>query len=685
MAETYGYTGKILRVDLSAGKIAIVPTTSYVPKFIGGRSVGAKIMWDEVPAEVSAYDPENRLVFMTGPVTGTLIPGAGRVMCMFKAPQTFPVEGYAWSGAGGFWGPELKYAGYDGIIVQGKADRPVYLWICNEHVDIIPASFLWGLNTWDTQRELRRRHGEKTRAFVIGPAGENLCRNASIQTESGNAFGEGGSGGVMGSKNLKAIAVRGTGSVKVPDPEEHMKLAEYLTSLRYVKRTKPGIKEFDYVPGGVTNSQIYDEHLMGTARYYVVHCFGCQVCSGGGSMAVEYRDAPYLSGASMCVETDVYIAPEMRYYGGKGGGRVAWYATMLTQALGLNAYEIRFYQSSEEMWTPPYPYPPDRSGGGSWMWECNVEGLFNEANTGLPWDRFGSKEFLETLVRGVAYKQGKFLKLLAEGVGRAAGYIKAHPAEFGLTEEQGSKVWAIYEKHYPRTGKFGGYPSHHTRCGCGSKEGDSRVTPQHLMCFALSQRDYATSHDPSRLWNAPRGDEQRREVGKLLFDDEKALFYLWNDDVCWSSKGKVTKYCEVQAVLRDSLIFCDWGTFYYHLYSPDKNGDFEAPSKMFNSVTGSSLTEAEIEKAAERGRTLERAISVREGRTREDDALFDYWLDGPDRLGKTVDRAEWKKAMDEYYTVMGYDLIKGWPTRAKLEELDLKDVAKELARLGKLP
>ena len=211
------------------------------------------------------------------------------------------------------------------------------------------------------------------------------------------------------------------------------------------------------------------------------------------------------------------------------------------------------------------------------------------------------------------------------------------------------------------------------------------MTPQQLMCFALSQRDYATAHDPMWLRRAPRGDEQLKEVGKLLFGDEKALFYLWDDNVCWSGKGKVTKYCEIQAVLRDSLIFCDHATYYYSDVTPDKNGDFEAPRKMFYSVTGLNWTEAELEKAAERGRTLERAISVREGRTRDDDNLFDYWFDAPGRLGKTVDRREWKRAMDEYYTMMGYDLVKGWPTRAKLEELGLKDVADELEKLGKLP
>lgn len=686
MAESYGYAGKILRVDLSTGEITNVPMSKYAPKFIGGRAVGAKIMWDEVPPRVGALDPENRLIFMTGPITGTLLPGAARIMAMFKSPQTYPVEGYAWSAAGGFWGPELKYAGYDGIIVQGKSEKPVYIWIKDDYVDVIPASFLWGLNSFETQTELFRRHGEKAHTLVIGPAGENQCRNATVQTESGNAFGEGGSGGVMGSKSLKAIAVRGTGQVQVPDVREHMKMAEYLTSLKYTRQAKPLVKGISYAPGGVTESGIHHESLLGTARTYADYCHACQTCSIGGNTAVEFFDNPYLSGASMCVETDIYVAPPTMYQDEKAGGRLAWYATMLAQSLGLNAYEFRFYHSGAEMWKPPFPYPPDCSGGGSWLWECNIEGIFTESNTGLPWKKLGSAEFIETLMREVAYKRGnKFLKILGEGVGRLAGYIRANPSEFGLTKQQGERVWSIYEKHYPRGGRFGGYPAHHTRCGCGSVEGNARVTPQQLLCTAMSQRDYSTAHDPMNTAKAPAGDEQLKERGRLLFGDEKALFYLWNGDVCWSSKGKVTKYCEVQAVLRDSLIFCDYCTYYYSEYTKEKNGDLEAPSKMFNSVTGLSWTEAEMEKAAERGRTLERAISIREGRTRADDVLFDYWYDAPDRLGKIVDRTMWKRAMDEYYTVMGYDLVNGWPTADKLRELDLQDVAKELGKLGKLP
>jgi aldehyde:ferredoxin oxidoreductase len=682
MADLYGWVGKILRVDLTAGKTTEVPTSNYVPKFIGGRSVGAKILWDEVPANVGALSPENRIVFMTGPATGTLIPGGARVECMFKAPATHPVEGYAWSGAGGFFGPELKAAGYDGIIIQGKAKELSYLWINDGQAEIIPAPMLTGMTTFDTQKDLKDKHGEKTRCVTIGPAGENLCRSACIIAESASGFGEGGGGAVMGSKNLKAIAVRGTGSVKVPDVKQHMALCQYLYGLTTPKLTRALVKAPTYGVGGATGSAIYEEYQAGTAKTYGTACHGCsKTCN----TTIKFANDPSLSGAGQCVETDIYVAPEVLYYGGKPSGRVAWMATIMSDALGLNAYEFRFYHSSAEMMKPPFAFPPDCSGGGSWLWECYNLGIFNEKNTELPWDKFGSKEFLLTLMNGVAYRKGKyFLYRLGEGVPRCAEYIKNNPKEFNLTQAQGDRCFEAYQRNYPRAGKFGGYPAHHCRCGCSSKEGNGRITPTGMMYWAISQRDPATGHDPNNIWNAPRGDEQRMEIGKRFFNDPKALLHDYDGEVCWSSKGKTTKQSDIQYILRDSITFCDYNRFYYSQYTKDRNGDWDAPSKIFNSVTGLNMTEVELEKAAERGRTLERAISVREGRTRADDILWDYWLYAPDRVGRIVNKVKWDAAMDEYYTAMGYDLSNGWPTRARLEDLDLKDVADEMQKLGKL-
>ncbi len=147
-----GWVGKILRVDLTSGKVTEQSTYDYVPQFIGGRGLGAKICWDEVSPEVGAFDPENRLVLATGPLQGTLAPTSGRFMVLGKAPQTGPVESFCRSGVGGHFAPELKWAGYDAVVIQGKAPRPVYLWITDHKAEILDAARLWGLDTYRTQQ-----------------------------------------------------------------------------------------------------------------------------------------------------------------------------------------------------------------------------------------------------------------------------------------------------------------------------------------------------------------------------------------------------------------------------------------------------------------------------------------------------------------------------------------------------
>jgi aldehyde:ferredoxin oxidoreductase len=142
MKPSGGWVGKILRVDLTTRKISEVSTLEYVPKFLGGRGLGAKICWDEVPPEVGAFDPENRIIFATGPMQGTLAPTSGRFMVLGKAAQTAPTESFCRSGVGGHWAPELKWAGYDALIVQGKSEKPVYLWITDHKAEILDASRL---------------------------------------------------------------------------------------------------------------------------------------------------------------------------------------------------------------------------------------------------------------------------------------------------------------------------------------------------------------------------------------------------------------------------------------------------------------------------------------------------------------------------------------------------------------
>ena len=215
----YGWTGRLLRVNLSTGDVKREDVSKEVLEdYIGGSGLGAKIFNDEVPADVEPLSPENKILFMTGPLTGTLAPTGGRYMVITKSPLTG-----IWleTNSGGEWGAELKFAGYDGVIVEGRAKDPVYLEILDDEVSLRDASELWGKTVSETTSALKDAVGDDdSKVLAIGPAGENGVLMACVVNELGRAAGRGGSGAVMGSKNLKAILVRGTGSVKVAKPGE---------------------------------------------------------------------------------------------------------------------------------------------------------------------------------------------------------------------------------------------------------------------------------------------------------------------------------------------------------------------------------------------------------------------------------------------------------------------------------
>jgi aldehyde:ferredoxin oxidoreductase len=224
---TGGLTGKILRVDLTRLQVDSEPTpTAIFQQAIGARGVGAHLLYQEVAPHTDPLGPENKLIFLTGPLEGTLAPGSNKITVTFRSPLTGT---YSFSLCGGHLGPELKFAGYDGLIIEGRAGSPVYLWIDNGRAVLRDAAHLWGKLTHDTEDAIRKELKDKfVRIATIGPAGEKLVRFACIQSEYGREFGRGGAGAVMGAKNLKAIALRGSGSLPVADPAALERIAEQI-------------------------------------------------------------------------------------------------------------------------------------------------------------------------------------------------------------------------------------------------------------------------------------------------------------------------------------------------------------------------------------------------------------------------------------------------------------------------
>ena len=229
-----GYYGKLLDINLSTGEIkkTKIPEED-IKRFIGGRGLGTKILWDKLPhAGVDPLSPENALLFMPGPFSGLPIPSSSRTCVVTKSPRTSSVnEKYehgstvSYSNMGGFFGPEIRFAGYDGICITGKAEKPVYIKIVNDDVEIVDATNYWGMGTEEFDNALIAELGDrKFESCYIGPAGENLVPMACILNTAARAAGRGGTGCVMGSKNLKAIAIKGTNTIELGNHKEYLEL-----------------------------------------------------------------------------------------------------------------------------------------------------------------------------------------------------------------------------------------------------------------------------------------------------------------------------------------------------------------------------------------------------------------------------------------------------------------------------
>jgi len=304
------WMGKILRVDLTNGTVTPEPLNkAYAEKFIGARGLGTKYFVEEVDAKVDPLSPENKIIFMTGPLTGTFAGSAGRYNVVTKGPLNGTI---AASNSGGTFGPELKYAGWDGIIFEGKSPSPVYLSIYNDHAELLPADELWGQDVFAVTDALKAKD-EEAKVACIGPAGENQVKFACIMNEYHRAAGRSGVGAVMGSKNLKAIVVRGTGGVKVEDPKAFIEAAkDARKKLREHEVTGQGLAAYGTnilvnilnEHGGLPVKNFSEAAMFANAEkisgewqaeHYLVRNKGCFGCSIGCGRVTDIPKGPFKS------------------------------------------------------------------------------------------------------------------------------------------------------------------------------------------------------------------------------------------------------------------------------------------------------------------------------------------------------------------------------------------------------
>ncbi|MBU0491163.1 MAG: aldehyde ferredoxin oxidoreductase family protein [Chloroflexi bacterium] len=412
-----GLAGRILRVNLTRGEVQPEPTPrALFERFLGGRGVGAHLLFHELARDTDPLGPDNKLIFLTGPLEGTLAPGANKITVTFRSPLT---NTYSFSLCGGHLAPELKFAGYDGVIVEGQSERPVYLWIDNDRAELRDAGHLWGKLTHDTEDAIRAElRDPAVRVAVIGPAGEKLVRFACIQTDYHREFGRGGAGAVMGAKKLKAIAVRGTGQVNVADPAGLARLAEaiYAALAEHPKAQArrqygtpemvEGVNALGYWATRNFTTGYFEgaDKLKGVRLKEQVYvgdnsCYGCPVACG--------KISPVMAGpfAGAAIEGSEFET--IGLLGANCG--VADPAAIVAATAICDAYGFDTMSAGAVV---------------SMAMECYERGLIGPADTGGIDLRFGNGEALIAMVQAIAERQG-LGSLLAEGSRRAAQELGA--------------------------------------------------------------------------------------------------------------------------------------------------------------------------------------------------------------------------------------------------------------------
>ncbi len=640
MVTGSGYAGKILRVDLSSGKIHHVPTATYADKFIGGRGIAAKIYWDEVSPDIKAFDAENILTFFTGPLAGFPSLAGSRLQICGKSPATTP-ELFCYADIGGGWGAGLKSSGRDGIVIQGKSDKPVYLFLQDDIAEIRDASSIRSKNSVETREILKKELGSSVRVLSAGIAGENMVPFATVLSEDDSA-GASGFAAVMGSKKLKAIAVSGSSKAVPANPEKLRELTEYVRKLAKDRTvTPPTLKEIPF-----------------PAKHKRRACYGCIA----GCLRAVFESSDGDKGKFMCQQSASYIDAALQYY--KGWTDVPFNAARLCDKYGLDTMVMEPLVK--------------------WLHNCEQAGILTDESTGLPLTKYGSLEFIDSLVKMISLREG-FGDILAQGTLKAADAIGG-----GARELLGDQI-------FPRTGEEWVY--------------DPRMFITTGIFYAMEpKRPIQHLHEISWLiaqwvaWtkgaeNAYVSSDVVRRVAKRFWGSE-----LGGDFSTYDGKALAAKKIQDRQYVKESLILCDYSWPIAHVsYSEDHLGDSGIESKLFSAVVGKEVDEDGLYRIGERIFNLQRAILAREGhRGKESDTLpeFNYkiplgktehnpdcLLPGKDgekitRKGAVVEKDKFEAMRDEYYSLRGWDVASGLQTTSKLEELGLQDVAEDLTQRG---
>jgi aldehyde:ferredoxin oxidoreductase len=611
----YGWTGMVLRVNLTTRTVTKEPLREeWAHDYIGGRGLGARYLLAEVDPQIDPFSPDNKLMVVTGPLTGTNASCGSRYMVVTKGPLTNAITT---SNSGGHWGPELKAAGYDMLILEGRASSPCYLWIYNDQVEIRDAGHLWGKTVWETEEHLRTELGvPDTIIASIGPAGEKLVRFACIMNDLHRAAGRSGVGAVMGSKNLKAIAVRGTGGVRLADPKAYMEAHWAMkTKLREAPVTSQGlpiygtevlvnvINEHGALPTRNHQETVFEkaedisgETLTETRLLTNKACFSCTIACGRvstlpGAAAGKYTVTTHPHNWKIAGEGPEYEAAwAMGSECGIGDLDALIKANWLCNELGMDSISFGATVAA--------------------AMELYEKGAVSQQETGLPLN-FGSAEALIAMAEKTAYREG-FGHELAEGSKRMTAKFGRPELFMGVKGQE----FAAYEARAIQGMGLGYATSNRGAC--------------HLKAYTVA----------AEILGLPRQMDPRATEGK----------------------AEITKIFQDATATVDATGLCQFLTFGIGL---------EEILPQLSAATGVTYTIDGLMKIGERIWNLERLWNERAGFTNKDDTLPKRILEEQIPSGPAKGQVnKLGEMLPEYYQLRGWD-TEGRITPEKLKELGL--------------
>jgi aldehyde:ferredoxin oxidoreductase len=621
-------------VDLTRGEIE----TEEIPvglrrKFLGGRGLDIYYLYRHLAPGADPLGPENVCCISGGLLGGTPASASARGHIMAKSPLTGILGS---SNMGGFFAPELRYAGFDHLIVKGAAPRPVYLWVTDGKIEIRDASRLWGKDTFETQELIREElHDPDIQSLAIGIAGENLVRFANVINGHKNAAGRTGMGAVMGAKNLKAVAARGTRGLRIAQPEAA--LAYNRDMCRKIVSTKVGqimgrwgtmfiydvtnstglVRTRNFQANQFTGSESIEcenieEHSVGTAG-----CFGCQMhCRHRYVIKNGPHAGTYDEGPEYTTQGAFGSEPGCRDF------TTVLYGNHLLNRYGMDTLEVGSLIS--------------------WAMELFEEGIITREHTGGMELRFGDTEALIEMTHRIAHREG-FGDVLADGPRGAMARLPAEAARY-----------CIHVK------------------GMSNLHSDERPTPSLALNIATSTRgaDHLRSRPSIDLYHLP--EPVLRKVYSNPVPYEGPLTSNFTD---YAGKAWQVFWQEMCYMAVDSLGLCKFHTVFL---SPNMPA-FDEFSDLIRLITDIEMSPREVWDAAERSYTLERLFNIREGATRNDDRLVDRYYDEKTTLGlpivrgRSIDREKFETMLDEYYAHHGWDR-EGRPTQETLVRLGLAEI-----------